>query len=281
MSAHRWLRAVRGPETAIGLVLLCALFALAVAGPRLAHWRYDDVDVTAFGAPPSAAHWFGTTQDGRDVYALTLRGMRTSLLIGLLAALAATGAAAVAGTVAGYLGGRLDRLLMAAVDLLLALPGFLIIAIAAPLLRGGGRPLLAGVIAASLWMITARVVRAMTISLRRRDHVVAARCLGASPRAVIVRHIAPGLASLLIVDAAMNVGAAVTAESGLSYLGLGVQPPDSSLGTVIADGAEAAAGYPWTFCFAAGLLVLIVLAVHLVGDGLRDAFDPAPRRRPW
>src|SRR3954454_14235388 len=119
MSAHRWRRAAGRPEAAIGLALLCALFTLAFAGPRLAQWRYDDVDATAFGAPPSGAHWFGTMQDGRDVYALTLRGMRQSLIIGLLAAFVATGAAAAAGTVAGYLGGRLDRLLMWVVDLLL------------------------------------------------------------------------------------------------------------------------------------------------------------------
>jgi peptide/nickel transport system permease protein len=275
----RWRRIAGGPRAATGLALLCVLVALAFAGPRLTRWRFDDVDVAAFGASPSAHHWFGTTQEGRDVYALTLRGMRKSLVIGLLAALVATGVAGLAGTVAGYAGGRLDRALMWAVDLLLALPPFLIIVIIAPLLRGGGWLLLVALLAAVLWMVTARVVRAMTISLRHREYVVAARTMGAGPLAIIFRHIVPNLASLLIIDAAMNVGAAVVAESGLSYLGLGVQPPDSSLGTVIAEGADAAIAYPWTFCFAAGLLVLMVLAVTLVGDGLRDALDPRSERR--
>jgi glutathione transport system permease protein len=120
----------------------------------------------------------------------------------------------------------------------------------------------------------------VTISLERRDYVVAARVMGVPTRWIVFRHIAPNLASLLIIDAAMNVGAAVTAESGLSYIGLGVQPPDASLGTVIAEGADAAAAYPWTFCFAAGLVVIIVLAVHLLGDGLRDLLDPADDRWP-
>jgi peptide/nickel transport system permease protein len=276
----RWRRIIGGPAPATGLALLGMLIAFAFAGPSLARWRYDEVDFTAFGTPPSAQHWFGTTQDGRDVYALTLRGIRRSLVIGLLAALGATGTAALVGMAAGYVGGRLDRLLMWVVDLLLAVPTLLIIMVVAPLLRGRSWLLLAALLAAILWTITARAVRAVTISLERREYVVAARVMGVPPLAIIFRHIAPHLASLLIIDAAMNVGAAVTAESGLSYLGLGVQPPDSSLGTVIAEGADAAAAYPWTFCFAAGLVVLIVLAVHLLGDGLRDALDPTAGWRP-
>ncbi|HEU5157601.1 MAG TPA: ABC transporter permease [Streptosporangiaceae bacterium] len=279
MSGGRWRRVAGAPAPATGLVVMFALFVLAFAGPRLRPWRYDEVDFTAFGAPPSAEHWFGTTQDGRDVYALTLRGMRRSLVIGLLAALGATGAAALVGIVAGLLGGRLDRLLMWVVDLLLALPTFLIILIAAPLLRGRSWLLLVVLIAAALWMITARIVRAVTLSLERREYVVAARLMGASPFAIMCRHIAPHLAALLIIDAALNVGAAVTAEAGLSYLGLGVQPPDSSLGTVLAEGAQSAAGYPWTFGFAAGLLVLTLLAAHLIGDGLCDALDPTSAGR--
>jgi peptide/nickel transport system permease protein len=275
----RWRRITGSPAPAIGLTVLGLLFVLAFAGPHLARWRYDEVDFTAFGAPPSAQHWFGTTQDGRDVYALTLRGMRRSLIIGLLAALGATGAAALVGMAAGYVGGRLDRLVMWIVDLLLAVPMLLIIMVVAPLVRGRNWLLLAALLAAVLWMITARAVRAVTISLERREYVVAARVMGVPPLMIIFRHIAPNLAALLIIDAAINVGAAVTAESGLSYLGLGVQPPDSSLGTVIAEGADAASAYPWTFCFAAGLVVLIVLAVHLLGDGLRDALDPTSGRR--
>jgi peptide/nickel transport system permease protein len=271
-------RLAGSPEAAGGLVLLCVLVLLAVAGPYAGRWDHTEIDYAAFGEPPSADHWFGTTPGGKDVYALTLCGMRTSLIVGLLAGVTATGAAAVAGTFAGYFGGRPDRLLMWLADLLLVLPAFLIVAIMSPPLRGSGPPVLALLLAAFLWPITARVVRGMTISLREREYVLAARYLGVPARVIVCRHIVPNLATLLITDAALTVSAAVIAESGLSYFGLGVQPPDSSLGTVIADSAPAAAAYPWAFCLAAGLLVLIVLGVNLVGDGLRDALDPAVAR---
>ncbi|HEY7489225.1 MAG TPA: ABC transporter permease [Streptosporangiaceae bacterium] len=279
-STVMWRRLAGNAEAAGGLVLLSALFLLAFAGPHLTKWDYADVDYAAFSTPPSAGHWFGTTPDGRDVYALTLRGMRRSLVIGLLVASISTTAAAVAGTVAGFRGGWADRLLTGAADLLLVLPTFLVVAIVSPLFHGGSWPLVAAVLAGLLWMITARVVRGMTISLKEREYVLAARYMGVSPVVIIVRHIVPHVASLLIVDAAMSVSAGIVAETGLSCFGFGVQPPDSSLGTVIADGTAAAVSYPWMFWFAAGLLVLIVLAVNLVGDGLRDALDPgsAPRR---
>ncbi|WP_019633967.1 ABC transporter permease [Actinomadura atramentaria] len=269
-----------------GAVLLAALFAVAFLGPLAAPWRWDQTDFTAFRAPPSAGHWFGTTQSGRDLFALTLRGMRKSLLIGLLVAVLSTGVAAAVGMTAGVLGGWVDRLLMFGVDLLLVLPSFLAVAVLSPALGGGTGVVL--VIAAFLWMITARMVRAMTLSLKERDYVRAARFLGVGPVRVIVRHILPHLASLLVVDAALNVSLAIITEAGLAYLGFGAQPPDASLGTLIADARGAAPAYPWLFASAAGPLVLIVLAVNLLGDGLRDALDPsvprcagrAPRRGP-
>ncbi|MBW8483575.1 ABC transporter permease [Actinomadura parmotrematis] len=264
-------------RTRAGLALLAALFLLAFAGPLASPWSWDATDFTAFRRPPSAAHWFGTTQSGRDVFALTLHGMRKSLVIGLLVAVLSTGLAAAVGTVAGLLGGWADRALMWGVDLLLVLPSFLVVAVLAPVLPGGW-PVLVVLLAAFMWMVTARMVRAATVSLREREYVLAARLLGAGTPRVIVRHIVPQLASLLAVDASLNVSVAILAESGLSYFGYGVRPPDVSLGTVIAGAAGSATAYPWLFAFAAGLLVLVVLAVNLIGDGLRDALDPAGRR---
>ncbi|HEY8482720.1 MAG TPA: ABC transporter permease [Spirillospora sp.] len=256
-----------------GLVLLVALVALVLGGPLAAPSPWDEVDVTAFHQGPSARHWLGTTQGGRDVFALTLRGARTSMLAGAEVAVVATGLAAVVGAVAGYAGGRVDRVLMLGTDLLLVLPSFLVVAVLAPRLPGGP-PVLMAVVAALMWMVTARAVRAMTLSLRRRGHVLAARTAGVSAPRIVVRHVLPHLASLLAVDASLNVGLAIAAESGLSYLGFGVRPPEVSLGTLIADGQADAAAHPWPFGFAAGLLVLVVLAVNLLGDGLRDAFAP-------
>ncbi|QKG26226.1 ABC transporter permease [Actinomadura verrucosospora] len=270
-------RIVRSRRAVAGLILLAGLFTAAFGGPLLSRWGWDDTDFAAFRQGPSAQHWLGTTQSGRDVLALTLRGTRRSLAIGLSVAVLSTGLAGLVGTVAGFAGGRLDRILMWGTDLLLVLPSFLLVAVLAPLLGGGA---LVPLLAAVLWMITARAVRGMTASLREREYVLAARFLGAGPVRTIVRHVLPQLASLLVVDASVNVSVAVVAESGLSYLGFGVRPPDVSLGTLIADGQGAATAYPWPFAAAAGMLVLIVLAVNLLGDGLRDVLDPesGPRR---
>jgi peptide/nickel transport system permease protein len=257
-----------------GLVMLVLLFVLAFVGPYLSQWTYTDHDFEAFLQGPSVDHWFGTTQTGGDVYALTLRGMQKSLIIGLLVALFSTGLAAVVGSFAGYFGGWVDRALMWFVDLLLVLPAFLIIAILSPTFRGKTWLVFVILLAAFLWMVTARIVRGMTISLREREYVMAARYMGVPSHKIIFRHILPNISSLLIVDATINVSAAVISETGLSYFGFGVQPPDVSLGTLIADGTPSAVTYPWLFGFAAGLLVAIVLAVNLVGDGLRDALDP-------
>jgi peptide/nickel transport system permease protein len=257
-----------------GLVVLALLFLLAFAGPSISRWDYRSHDFDAFLQPPSWSHWFGTSQIGDDIYAQTLRGLQKSLIIGLLTALFSTGIAAVVGACAGYFGGWADRVLMWFVDLLLVLPGFLIIAILSPTFRGRTWLLFVVLLAGFSWMITARVVRGLSLSLREREFVQAARFMGVPPAVIIARHLLPNMSSLLIIDATINVGGAILAETGLSYFGFGVQPPDVSLGTLIADGTRSALTFPWLFLFAGGLLILTVLAVSVVGDGLRDAFDP-------
>jgi peptide/nickel transport system permease protein len=257
-----------------GLVVLVLLFLLAFAGPYISPWDYRSHDFDAFLQPPSGSHWFGTSQIGEDVYAQTLRGLQKSLIIGLLTALFSTGIAAVVGACAGYFGGWADRVLMWFVDLLLVLPAFLIIAILSPTFRGRTWLLFVLLLAGFSWMITARVVRGLSLSLREREFVQAARFMGVPPAVIIARHLLPNMSSLLIIDATINVGGAILAETGLSYFGFGVQPPDVSLGTLIAGGTSSALTFPWLFLFAGGLLILTVLAVSVVGDGLRDAFDP-------
>jgi peptide/nickel transport system permease protein len=270
------LRAFLRKKLAVaGLVAIVLLFALAFVGPSRSHWTYTDHDFTAFREGPSGEHWFGTTQTGGDVYEQTLRGMQKSLIIGLLVALISTSLSAIVGAFAGYLGGWPDRILMWFVDLLLVLPSFLIVAILSPSFRGKTWLVFVVLLAAFLWMLTAKIVRGMTIALREREFVLAARYMGVSTPRIIFRHVLPNISSLLIIDATINVSAAIISETGLSYFGFGVQPPDVSLGTLIADGTNSATTYPWLFWFAAGLLVAIVLAVNLVGDGLRDALDPS------
>jgi peptide/nickel transport system permease protein len=160
------------------------------------------------------------------------------------------------------------------VDLLLVLPAFLIIAILSPMFRGHTWLIFVLLLAAFQWMVTARIVRGMTLSLKEREFVQAARFMGVPGWRIIFRHILPNMSSLLIIDATVNVSALILAEVGLSFFGFGVQPPDVSLGTLIGDYAGAALTYAWEFYFPAGFLVLLVLSINLVGDGLRDALDP-------
>ncbi|GAA2301702.1 ABC transporter permease [Nonomuraea roseoviolacea subsp. roseoviolacea] len=267
-------RLLHNRQARYGGIALILLIALAYIGPYLGAYDWTDKDFLAFLSPPDADHWWGTTSIGQDMYAVTLRGMQKSIVIGLLVALFATGLAALVGAFAGYFGGWVDKVLMWGVDLLLVLPSFLIIAIISPRLRGASWLWFVVLLAAFAWMITSRVVRSMTLSLREREYVQAALYMGIPRWKIILRHIVPNLSSLLIIDATLNVSGAVIGEAALSFFGFGIQPPDVSLGTLIAEGARNATGYPWLFAFPAGLLVLLVLAINLIGDGLRDALDP-------
>jgi peptide/nickel transport system permease protein len=254
------------------------MFIGCYALPPLLPYSYTDLDFYALQEPPTVDHWFGTNPLGQDLLAQTLRGMQKSMLIGVSVAFFSTIIAATAGSIAGYFGGRRDRMLMWIVDLLLVVPGFILIAIITPRTKQAGTVLwLILLLSVFGWMISSRVVRGMTMSLREREFVSAARYMGVSNTRIIVRHILPNVASFLIIDTALNVGIAIMAETGLSFLGFGVQPPDVSLGTLINDGRTSVTTFPWVFLFPAGVLVLIILCANLVGDGLRDALDPGSR----
>ncbi|WP_424536980.1 ABC transporter permease [Sphaerisporangium viridialbum] len=271
-------RFFRSRQGRLGFGLLASLFLLAFLGPLFYRWSYTDMDFSAFMQPPSPSHWFGTLQTGSDVFAVTLRGAQKSLIVGLLVAVLSTAVAATAGSFAGYFLGWTDRTLMWVADLLLVLPAFLILAIMSPLFTGGRWLLFVIMLALFLWMVTSKIVRGMTKAIKEREYIMAARFMGVPSSKIIFRHVIPNLASLLIVDATLNVSAAILTETSLSYFGFGIQPPDVSLGSLIADGSRTAMYAPWSFWFAAGGLVIMILAVNLIGDSLRDAFDPGARR---
>lgn len=269
-------RFLRNRLAVCALAILVLLFIGCYLLPPLLPYSHTDLDFYSLQSPPSPEHWFGTNALGQDVLALVLRGMQKSLLIGLCVAVISTLIAATVGSIAGYFGGWRDRTLMWIVDLLLVVPSFILIAITTPRTKNSANvALLIVLLAAFSWMISSRIVRGLTMSLREREYVQAARYMGVPNRRIIARHILPNVASILIIDTALNVGMAILAETGLSFLGFGVQPPDVSLGTLIADGTKSATTFPWVFLFPAGVLVLIVLCANLIGDGLRDALDPA------
>jgi peptide/nickel transport system permease protein len=271
-------RFLRNKLAVASLVLLTVLFVGCYALPPLLPYSYTDLDYYALQQPPSAAHWFGTNALGQDLLAQTLRGMQKSMLIGVCVAFISTLIAATAGSIAGYFGGVRDRTLMWIVDLLLVVPSLILIMIVTPRLGQGARVFWLIVLFSMFsWMISSRIVRGMTMSLRVREFVVAARYMGVSNWRIIVRHIIPNVASILIIDTALNVAVAILGETGLSFLGFGIQPPDVSLGTLIADGTKSATTFPWLFLIPAGVLVLIALCANLIGDALRDALDPGSR----
>jgi len=272
-----WRRFLRNRMAVVGAFGIAFLFFLAVAGPFVLYWKFDDIDTAAFLTPPNSAHLLGTTRSGRDVLALTVRGLGKSLLIGFLVALISTSLAALVGASAAYLGGWYERSMLWIVDLLLVVPSFFLIAVASRGAPEGDAAwiLLVVLLAAFAWPLSARVVRSLTLSIREREYVLAARFMGLSAARIIVRHILPNASSLVIIDATLGVGYAILSETGLSYFGFGVQPPDTSLGTLIGEGARMATTYPWIFTGPAVVLVFLVLCVNAVGDGLRDALDPA------
>ncbi|WP_175266387.1 ABC transporter permease [Mycobacterium lepromatosis] len=260
------------------LVLLVLLFVACYLLPSLLPYSYDDLDFNALLQPPNTRHWLGTNALGQDLLAQTLRGMQKSMLIGVCVAFISTSIAATVGSIAGYFGRWRDRVLMWMVDLLLVVPSFVLIAIMSPRTKSSDNIMLLVLLLAGFgWMVSSRMVRGMTMSLRKREFIRAGRYMGVSSRRIIVGHVVPNVASILIIDATLNVGSAILAETGLSFLGFGIKPPDVSLGTLIANGTQSATTFPWVFLCPAGVLVVILVCANLTGDGLRDAFDPVSK----
>lgn len=222
-------------------------------------------------------HWFGTNKQGRDVFAMTVEGLRKSIVIGLAVAAIQTSIAAIVGATAGYFGGWVDKVETWVIDLLLVIPSFLLIAIVSQKFSGDTSSTLLFIALLSIfsWMMTARVVRSLTLSLKELDYVTAAKYMSVPSLTIITRHILPNISSLLIVDFTLAVVSAVLSETSLSYFGFGIKDPQVSLGSLIAAGQPSALTYPWLFVPPALVLVALLASINFIGDGLRDALDPS------
>lgn len=254
------------------------IVAATVLGPRLWHYGYSDI-TSESSTGPSWSHPMGTDGTGRDMLARVLRGSQKSLQVGLLAAALSTALGLVVGGAAGWFGGVVDSVLMRCTDLILTVPGIAVLAVLAGAIGQSGRNWFSvGLILASLaWTRRARVVRIAFLSLREQAFVLSARATGASSWRIVTRHVLPNAAAPVIVAATLGVGSAIVAEAALSFLGLGVTVPDTSLGSLVASGQSAATTRPWLFWFPGLAIVAIVLSVNLVGDALRRALDPGGR----
>lgn len=255
-----------------GLAVLVLLCGLALLAPVVAPLD-PSVDLANRLRPPSSAHWLGTDDAGYDLFRLVLHGSRISLLIGFLSVAIAITLGTLVGGVAGYAGGWTDTGLMRVVDLFLSVPR-LVLLITVVALFDSSIPLIVIVLGLTGWMGVARLVRGQVLAVKEREHVLAARALGYRPLRILSRHVLPSVMTPVIVAATLGIGNAILAEAALSYLGLGVQPPDTSWGLIIFSGQDRMLDAWWITAFPGIAIVATVMAFNLVGDGLRDALDP-------
>jgi oligopeptide transport system permease protein len=266
------------PVALAALGLLSLLSLLALAGPFLSPNHFDVLDWAHPASPPGVArgHWFGTDRLGRDLFVRTLDGTRISLGIGLFATAISLLVGTLYGAVAGYAGGRLDRLMMRGVEILSGLP-LIFFVIFLTVLFGRHALMLFLSIGAVGWLTTARIVRGQTLSIRRQEFVEAAIAGGAGSIRIIRKHVIPNVIGTVVVYATLTVPQMILYESFLSFLGLGVQEPHASLGSLIADGAAEMEAAPWILLIPGAVLALLLLCFNLFGDGLRDALDSRER----
>ncbi|HSI09289.1 MAG: ABC transporter permease [Rariglobus sp.] len=267
-----WRRLRRNHLAVFGGITLIILSLLCVIGPWFSPYGYEDTDLYNTFSPPSAKHWLGTDQLGRDLLTRLMFGGRISLMVGLVATFVALTIGVIYGAVSGYVGGKPDRVLMRIVDILYALP-FTIFVILLMVFFGRNILLLFVAIGAVEWLTMARIVRSQIMSLKRMEFIEAARSLGFGTPRIIFRHMIPNILGPIIVYTTLTIPGVMLLEAFLSFLGLGVQPPMSSWGVLIKDGAERMEEYPWLLMFPGTVFSLTLFSLNFLGDGLRDALD--------
>ncbi len=270
-------RLLRNKAAVTGMVVLAVMVLLAVVGPFLVTFPYDKVTKTdVWMAPLHSGHLFGTDSLGRDLLARLLAGLGVSLAIGVVATSVSLVIGVAWGATAGYLGGRIDEIMMRVVDTLYSLP-FIFFVILLMVTFGRNIFLIFLAIGAVEWLTMSRIVRGQTLSLKSKEFIEAARAAGLSSSQIIFRHIVPNLLGPVVVYVTLTIPAVIIAESFLSFLGLGVQPPMASLGTLIAGGAQDMEMAPWLLIFPSATMIVTLMAFNFIGDGLRDALDPKDR----
>jgi peptide/nickel transport system permease protein len=281
MGAGVWRRFRKHPGAIFGAIILITLVTLVILAP-LSPYDPEISDISNRYKPPSWGHPMGTDALGRDLFTRVLYGGRVSLTVGLLVVFISITLGVPVGALAGYYGGRLDAILMRITDAFLSLPSFLVLILLSAILREVDAPLfernnvvtIGVVIGVLAWTTFARLVRATFLTLRELDFVSASRALGGSDFRIIVRHILPNSIGPIVVEATLELGYAIIEESGLSFLGFGIQPPTASWGNLLSNAQEHFTKYPWLAIFPGLMIFLSIISVNYIGDGLRDAFDP-------
>jgi oligopeptide transport system permease protein len=270
-------RLKRNRAAMAGVVVLALLVLAALVGPAFSPFAYDEVNkADVWVGPLTHGHMLGTDALGRDLMVRLLMGLRVSLAIGLVATTVSLVIGVTWGAVAGFVGGRADEAMMRIVDVLYSLP-FIFFVILLMVTFGSNFILIFVAIGAVEWLTMSRIVRGQTLSLKHKEFVEAARAAGLGAGGVIIRHIVPNLLGPVVVYVTLTIPAVILAESFLSFLGLGVQPPMASLGTLIATGAQDMELAPWLLIFPSLVMVAALMSFNFIGDGLRDAIDPKDR----
>ena len=275
--ADVWRRFRSNKLALLGLVLLVLVVVLLFAGPTISGQDYQFIDASQKNQLPSAEHWFGTDDMGRDLFTRVCVGGRISIYIGLCCTLVMFVIGALVGAIAGLKGGIVDDLIMRVCEFIGNLPYLIIVVILSMVM---GRCLFSLVFAMSLtaWVGTARMVRGQILQIKEMDYVQASRALGADTGRIIIKHLLPNTLGIIMVDITMSVPGFIFSEAFLSYIGLGVRPPETSWGALASAGQQNLMFYPYQLFFPCLLIVLTMLSFHLIGDGLSDALDPKLRQ---
>jgi peptide/nickel transport system permease protein len=271
-----WLKLTGNPLAMAGLAIIIALLLLVILAPLLAPGSPYGQNLTSRLLPPSAEHWFGTDQLGRDIYTRVIHGAHLTLIIVVLVAILAAPAGLLVGTVAGYAGGIVDTVLMRITDVFLAFPR-LVLALAFVAALGPGIENAVIAIALTSWPPYARVARAETLTLRSSDFIAAARLQGASPARIVLRHIVPLCLSSVIIRVTLDMAGIILTAAGLGFLGLGAQPPLPEWGAMVAAGRDFILEQWWVATIPGIAIFIVSLGFNLLGDGLRDVLDPKQR----
>jgi oligopeptide transport system permease protein len=271
--ADSWKQLRKNKAALIGLVILIILIMASIFAPWLTPYSYEGQDLALGASKPSLEHILGTDTKGRDLLTRLLYGGRTSFLVGFCATAVSLLIGVPYGALSGYIGGRTDSVMMRFVDILYTMP-FTILVIILMVVFGRNILLLFGAIGAIQWLVMARIIRGQVMALRQQAFVEAAITLGASRRRIIFKHIIPNVLGIIIVYTTLTIPHVMLMETFLSFLGLGIQPPMSSWGLLIKDGADVMETYPWLLISPAFVFSITLFSMNFLGDGLRDALDP-------
>ncbi len=273
-----WRRFRQNKVATLALIILGILAFMVIFGPAISGYSFEEMDTTNRNAPPSREHWFGTDKLGRDLFARVWQGGRVSMIIGLVGAFVSSFVGCIYGGISGYFGGRVDDIMMRIVEVLISVPYLIVVILLSVVLKSKSLGTLLLAMTITGWCGIARIVRGQVLQVKSQEYVLAAQALGVKPWKIILRHVIPNVLSVVIVAITFDIPGYIFGEAFLSFLGLGIQPPNTSWGALAATAQSMYAFYPYQLFIPALMIALTMLCFTLLGDGLRDALDPRQRK---